>query len=1137
MKKVQWKDFLREIRKSLNRYLSIIFIVALGVAFYAGVRSAEPDMEMSVDAYYDNVNLMDIQVLGSLGLTEEDLKAVKSIEGITKAEGAYHQDVLFQEKENEKVISVFSICNSMNYFTVKEGRFPKSEKECFMDAAFMEENEYQIGDTVTIASGKEEALEEALTEETYTIVGSGTYGGYLTWDRGTTSIGNGSVDYFMAVLPESFSMEVYSAIYATVDSADSLQTYSEAYEEKISDIIKKIEEIADGRCQIRYASVKGEALEKVEEAEQEIIKAKHELSEGEQEIQDARKKINEGKKKISEQDKKLQDAKLQLDEGERELEAGKKQLAAGQEAVEKAQEKLIKQEKKLSSGELELKEQEQMLKEGKEQLSRSEQEKEQLQEASEGLKTVEGYQYAIMRMELLKEEKKEDLTKEQTKELAFYQQILPNIQNSLKEAGLEQRISTQVITAIIDGIFAEYDTKLQQQAEKLETGNGDLIKAKAEIAKGRQKLQGAKKQLNEKEIEINEKQVELEEAEKELNKKKEEWKEGKTELNKAKKELGEKEEEFTEVKSEFLKQKNKAEKEIKEGEEKIADGRKEINEIEKAEWYVLDRNSIQTYVEYGMDAEKIGAIGKIFPVIFFLVAALVSLTTMTRMVEDERTQIGILKALGYGNLSISLKYILYALSASLIGGIIGVLAGSQLLPKVIIAAYAILYVNLQIVVTPVHWDLSLISIGIAVFCTVFATVAACYKEFLEVPSNLMRPTAPKQGKRVLLERVPFLWKRLQFTSKATVRNLLRYKKRFFMTVLGIGGCMALLLVGFGLRDSIAEIVNKQYTNVWNYDIFTVIEKKDGAKQAEELEEVLKAYKGQISGGLLARQTSIDVESKNGYLFVPESLEQLNQFVIFADRISQEPYTLSEDGVIVTEKLAKMLKVKSGDTIYLKDGNTKKFPVKITAITQNYLHHYIYITPKLYEDIYGLKPEYNRIFYKLKDISEKQQQQLGQSLLKIKGIKSVTYVKEQEEQVKNMMHSLDLVVWVLIGAAGLLAFIVLYNLNNINMIERRRELATIKVLGFYDVELAEYVYRENILLTIVGMGVGILMGMVMHKFVIETCEIEAIMFGRDINVASYLFSILLTIVFAVLVNGWMYFKLKKIDMVESLKSIE
>lgn len=1146
MKRTQWKDFFREIKKSLNRYLSILFIVALGVAFYAGVRSAEPDMELSVDKYYDDSNVMDIQVLGSLGVTDEDLNAIKEIKGITDAEGAYDQDVLFQGEENEEVISIFSISNKMNHLTVMEGRLPQNSRECFMDITFMEENGHKIGDAIKIKSGTKKDLKDALKEETYTIVGFGISPFYLSLERGTTKIGNGSVNYFMGVLPESFSMDVYTSIYATVDSVDSLQTYSDTYEEKVGEILDEIEEIADVRCEIRYQSVKGEAIEKIEEAEEEIADGKEKLSDGEKKIEDAEKKMASGKKKISKQDKKIEDARVQLEDGEKELEKGKEQLRDGWEKIKTSEIKLNKEETKLLSGETELKVKEKELKSGKQKLEEAKSDKEKLQKGSQGLKTVEGYQYACMRMELLKGKEKEQLTEDELQELAFYQQILPMMQSALKKVGAKQTQNAQILSAVVDGIFKEYDTKLQEQETQLQKGESTLTKAKAKISKGKNKIKEAKGQLKEAKEEISEKEKELKDAEKTLKDKKKEWEEGKEKLNNAKKELAEKDEEFIDAKNEFIKEKQKAEKEIWEGEEEIADAKEEIEKIEEAKWHVLDRNSIQTYVEYGMDSERIGAIGLVFPVIFFLVAALVSLTTMTRMVEDERTQIGTLKALGYSNVSISMKYILYALSASLAGGIIGVLVGSYFLPKVILSAYAILYNHLHVMLTPIHWDLGILSIGIAVFCTVFATLFACYKEFLETPSNLMRPSAPKQGKRVLLERIPFLWKRLKFTSKATVRNLLRYKKRFFMTVFGIGACMALLLVGFGLRDSISEIVNKQYTSVWKYDMITAIKEKESKEQLEETEKVMEEHKDEISQYLLVKQTSLDVENggkgknkvqKNGYLFVPEDLNRLGEFVVFEDRVSKEQYMLSDDGVIITEKLAKMLNVKVGGTIYLKDGNTKRYAVKVTAITQNYLYHYIYMTPTLYQNVYGKEPKYDGVFYKIKELSEKQQQELGHQLLKDEKAKSVTYVGEQEKQVGNMMDSLDLVVWVLIGAAALLAFIVLYNLNNINMIERKRELATIKVLGFYDVELAEYVYRENVLLTIVGTGVGILLGLIMHRLVIETCEIEAVMFGREIGFVSYILSILLTIVFAVLVNGWMYFKLKKIDMVESLKSVE
>ena len=562
--------------------------------------------------------------------------------------------------------------------------------------------------------------------------------------------------------------------------------------------------------------------------------------------------------------------------------------------------------------------------------------------------------------------------------------------------------------------------------------------------------------------------------------------------------------------------------------------------MEDPQWYVLDRNAVQAYAEYDQNADRIGAVGEVFPVIFFLVAALVSLTTMTRMVEEQRTLIGTMKALGYSKIAIAGKYLLYALSASLLGSLIGVVVGEYVLPQVILSAYGLLYLNLPYRLTPPNLEYGLMSTVIAVFCTTAATLFACFKETMASPASLMRPAAPKQGKRVFLERVTFLWSRLSFTSKATVRNLFRYKKRFFMTVFGIGGCMALLMVGFGLRDSIQTIIKNQYQNIWVYDAYASID--DGA-DTEERAALLTDVQNidGIAEALEVRQIAIDVESggvtKSVNLFVPESTDNLTDFVILKDQITDERYELEDGSVIITEKLASMLELSVGDTITIQDGDSRRYTASISAISENYMYNYMYMTPDTYETLYGEAPVYNTLFLNLEEGTSLTEEELSSRLLDMDNITGVTLISTLNEQVQDMMHALDLVVWVLIIAAGLLAYVVLYNLNNINITERRRELATLKVLGFYNLEVAEYVYRENVLLTICGCLFGLVFGFFLHRYMILTLEVDMVMFGRTIQPISYVLSILITFFFAAFVNFIMYFSLKKIDMVESLKSVE
>ncbi|EFV23723.1 hypothetical protein HMPREF1011_00391 [Anaerostipes caccae] len=557
-------------------------------------------------------------------------------------------------------------------------------------------------------------------------------------------------------------------------------------------------------------------------------------------------------------------------------------------------------------------------------------------------------------------------------------------------------------------------------------------------------------------------------------------------------------------------------------------------------WYVLDRNKIQSYVEYGGDTERIGAIGEVFPVIFFLVAALVSLTTMTRMVEEQRTQIGILKALGYTGFDVAKKYGLYALLATAGGSIAGVLVGETILPKIIIEAYSMMYTGIGPVKHPFETRFALTASAASVCITLGATMFACYKELREKPAQLMRPEAPKEGKRIWLERIGILWRHLNFTWKSTLRNLFRYKKRFFMTIFGIGGCMALLLVGFGLKDSIFAISKNQYQNIMTYDASVTLEDDLSAKKEQEIASWIQKQHT-IPSSTKIRSVSVDVEfdgdSKSASLFVPEDAKELSSYIRFKDRISGEKYRLSDNGIILTEKVCSLLGIKIGDTVIIKEGETKTVRAKVEHITENYMHHNIYMSKDLYQKLYGEEPEYNQILLKDKDRSEKTETDLGKGLLKQEGVASVSFISDFEKEMNDMLNNLNIVVFVLIVSAGLLAFVVLYNLNNINIAERKAELATLKVLGFYDLETAAYVYRENILLTVIGTAVGAGLGILLHRYVILTAEVDLIMFGRQILPASYLYSVLLTIGFAALINFMMFFQLRKISMVESLKSTE
>lgn len=519
-----------------------------------------------------------------------------------------------------------------------------------------------------------------------------------------------------------------------------------------------------------------------------------------------------------------------------------------------------------------------------------------------------------------------------------------------------------------------------------------------------------------------------------------------------------------------------------------------------------------------------------------------SLTTMTRMVEEQRTQIGTMKALGYERLDIAGKYVCYALSASVLGSMLGCVVGQKLLPAVIIQAYKIMYNNLPDVLTPMNPGYSLLASLLAVACTALAALSACWRELRSVPAVLMRPEPPKAGKRVLLERVGWLWRRLNFSQKSTVRNLMRYKKRFFMTIFGIGGCMALLLVGFGVRDSLVCIGDVEFGQIRKYDAVLTLEKDCSDAAVEKLEGQL-GQDARITGMMRAEEKAIDVSSeaaeteRSAYLIVPADQKQLGDFITLRQRTDGTAISLSEEGIVITEKLAKLLHVQVGQTVFLKEDDTSRHAVKVTGITENYFMHYMYMSPALYESVYGNQPDFQEIFLDTTSSEAAFEDVLRTDYMQEEAVAAVSFLSGTSERVRDMLRSMDTLIYVLVISAGLLAFVVLFNLNHINITERRRELATLRVLGFYEEEVSRYVFRENVVLTVIGAGVGAGLGVLLHRFVIMTAEIDTMMFGRQIAGLSFVYSILLTFLFSGIVNVGMHVTLKKINMVESLKSVE
>lgn len=1351
------KEFWMEIRKSKSRFISILLIVALGVAFFSGIQASSPDMRYSGDAYYDESSLMNIKVVGTMGLTSDDVSSIESIDGIESAEGAWSTDVMCGEGQKQKVLHIESINDTVNKLDVQEGRLPEKSGEIFLDSTFASTNEYKVGDKVAL---REDGDSPLLVTTEYTVVGTGRSPLYISFNRGNTTLGTGEVNGFGYVLPEDFDQEIYTQIYVTVHGAKGLTSYTDGYENLIAKIKGRVENIADDRCQIRLAAVKADAQEEIndaqkklddgkKEADEKLADAKEELDKGEKDLEDGRQEYEDGKSQLEDAKteladgkKQLEDAKTELADGKTQLEDAKAQLADGKSQLESAksqlsssksqldtarsqlddgwsqvnaakaqladgQAQLDSAQKQVTSGLAELEENQKTLDEnkakladGKAQLEVGEQQLEaakqtlttkqseldqskaeitagqqqiestrtqlnaQKQQITDGLSQVSVGEAQLQEGISALESAKAQLTELQSQLAtvrASYNAALENPDASQEEIDIlaaqvsaleeqEAAVTQQIqaseaqiesqrqqlaatrselesgLAAVEDGLSqlsqkeselnagleqitagqAQIDAgwiQIQEQENTLAASKAEIEAGEQELEKGQKQLKAAKKKLSkaQKEIdsnaetlaagqaeldanvaklndseaqyasgleqyhsgarqiaeneakltsgeqEIAENEAKLADGEKEIadNEKKladgeKEITDNEKKLQDAAKDLKKGEKDLADGKKEYEDAQKDAEDEIAENQQKLDDAKKELEDLEMPEWMVTDREALPEYTDYGDNADRLRNIGQVFPVIFFLVAALISLTTMTRMVEEQRTQIGTLKALGYKKSAIAAKYICYAFFATLLGSVLGMLIGEKIIPYIIITAYGIMYHNVANTISIDYQPgFALIASAASVVCTVGATLFASGKELQETPASLMRPPAPKEGKRVLLERFTFIWKHLSFSWKSTIRNLFRYKKRLIMTVFGIAGSMGLMLVGFGLQDSISDIAAIQYRELQHYDGMVIEDSDATEEEHEELFEYMKENE-QIAHCNRVQMTKISAPKGSSnisiYLFVPESLSEFAKDVTLKNRITGETYELTDEGAAISEKTASLLGLKVGDMIPLKKGD-KEYKVRVAVITENYMSHYLYMTPRVYEQTFGEKPEYENIVFTMQEDCKDDLEMAGTRILAYPGALSISYTSSLASQVDRMLSTLDAVILVLIVSAGMLAFVVLYNLNNINITERQRELATLKVLGFYDGEVSQYVLRENVILTVLGIMFGAVFGILIHRYVITTVEVDAVMFGRNIKLLSFLYSGILTSIFSIVVNGVMHFKLKTIDMVESLKSVE
>ena len=1004
-----------KMRKNIGRFLSLLFIVALGVGFFAGLRETTPDIEATLDNYYDEHNLMDFKIVSTMGLTEDDIASLEELKNIEKVVASYSVDTLI----DGEAVRIHAIEEDINNVDLVEGNMPENNNECIADAT-----KYKIGDTLTISKLSQEGM---LQNTTYKVVGLANSPMYLSRQMGIASIGTGELASFIYIPKENFNSEYYTEVYLTAKGSLKETAYEKGYEETTNLLLEELEELKPIRETKRYEEIleeatieirkiEDEANEKISIAEEELQEALEEINNGRTEIYNAKNEIitNENKLKEEEQNglTKINNARLTWEESNKELKNTLASLGLTEETLETA------------------------------------------------LNTV-----------------KSNIT-------------------SIKE--ILNTLPTD------DPKYAEY----QKTLEELNNKKDNL-----------QTLVTTSETLKNSKIEIDNSEKELEEQ----------IKASQDKLNKAKEKL-----ETQEQKIESAYEENTLEEQKKELEAKINEAKSSLAKIEKPVWYLLDRTDNNGYSSIWDDAAKVDAIAGIFPIFFIIVVALMCFNTMNRMIEEERGEIGVLSSLGYGSFNIINGYLFYVFFATVIGVTIGLLIGYTLIPNIIYSIY-----NANYILPSLNINMKLLPFFIIILITLglmsLIAIISCLKELKNVPATILRPATPKSGKKVLLEHIKFIWKRLSFTGKVTARNMFRYKKRIVMTVLGVVGSTALLLTGFGLRDSISGLADLQYGKINHYDALLVFQ--NSFKTIEE-EWKSKLKEDNITEYLPIYQASFTFEAKDlthdVYLIALENNTELNNFITLNSKVN-ENFTFPEDGVIISEKMADLLNVKIGDFIKLRNSNNELVVLPVSEIVENYTLHYVYMNKETYEKYFEKELEYNMIMTNLNE--ETSHEDFAEKWIDSGLVSTINFTEDNILVFDNMVKGLNLIIVLIIGASCMLAFIVLYNLTTINIAERIREISTLKVLGFYDKEVSSYVYRETLFLTIIGILIGLGAGIFLHMYVINVAETDNILFLHSIKWYSYIFSFLIIIFFTILVQIITNQKLKKINMVESLKSVE
>ena len=1170
-------ETLRSITHSLGRFLAIAAIVALGTGFYAGLRMTAPDMKLAADEYFDGTSLMDIRVLSTLGLTDDDIAALRHVEGVEAVMPARETDVMASIDGEQYATRVHSLPDAartsdtsdgvharsddpdyLNRPLLVRGSWPQKTGECVLSANLVENDAIAVGDTLTITEGVQD-VDQTLVTRTYTVTGFVNAPYYATSSSmGETTLGSGSIQQYMYVPESDFSADLpYTEAYLAVRGVANERASSDAYQRLVDEVADRIKALAPEREQARVDQLKSDAQKELDEKRADY---ERERADAQSQLDDAKRQLDDAAATIAASEQELADGQAAYDSGASEL--------ASRRASAQAQ--LDDAERQIAEGQAQLDAQRPQLDDAAGQLQAA---RAQWQQGADALAAAWGdwqrqsdeLDAGITRAQagvadaaagVDRIQKGIDALEEQIKQLdpdKDAQKIaeLRAEQDALKAQQQDLRAQMALVQATLDDLVNVQKPKLEAARAELQGKQDALDSSKVELEQQQAAYEGGKAQFDASARKLDQARADLassrSQADAQIAAAQQQLDDAAARLQDGRAQLEQGRADYDSGLAEYEQKKSDADAQLADAERRLDDAQKQIDDLERPEWLVMDRTANYGAASFEADADRVDSIAAVFPFIFFLVAALVALTTMTRMVEEERALIGTFKALGYRRTRIASKYLAYAAAASGIGSILGILALSQVLPAVIMKAYGIIYFVPELPLPlPVDPGFAGLAAGLGVGVTLFATWAAVAATLRERPAQLMLPRAPKAGKRIVLERIGPLWRHLSFSWKVTFRNLFRYKKRFVMTVIGIAGCTALLLTGLGLSNAINDIIDKQFGEITKYNAVVTLADDLSSEEQRRIDDLLDDGSLVTAHTLAMRQNMLaggpDEQDKRMELVVPEDPASFDRFVALNTRVGHHPVKLDDDGLVLTEKLAAELGVRAGDAVTLTEqdaiGNATgtSYEATVTGIVENYVYHYAYMGPVLYEQLMGKAPDYRTVLA-VTTSDPDLRVQFSNDLLAAGGVKTVAYNDETIDAYRDMMSSVNMIVVVLVTAAAALAFIVLYNLTNINITERMREIATLKVLGFTPREMNAYIFREIFLLAAIGCAVGLVLGVWMEGFVVVTAEVDQIMFGRAIHPTSFLLAFLLTMLFTVLVMLAMRGKLRRIDMVESLKSNE